>query len=383
MTTAEQIRTFCRLCEAGCGLVATVEDGRLAQLRGDDDHPGTQGYACSKGIRSVDVHHDPDRVRHPQRRTADGFEDVSWDDAIGDVASRLQALIAEHGPRSVGVYLGNPNVFNALGSASGMYLAALLGTDRKFSAVTQDCSNKYAAAEMLYGTMSVNPIPDVERTELLLWIGSNPRVSKSSFFSVGDPIKVLRGVRDRGARVVFVDPQEIEPQIGDTLQIRPDSDPYLLAAMLHEIHRTVGFHLGAFEGQVDGLDELVAFIEPYSPAAVADVVGLPAATIAALARDFAAADGASVHASTGLNMGRQGALAYWLVHMLLLTTGNLDRPGGNYLAGRGFPMPSMPADRTMASFEESPWGSFRRPIGFLPRCCSPSTSRPRTSRSRR
>ena len=323
-------------------------------------------------------------MRHPQRRTADGFEDVSWDDAIGDVASRLQALIAEHGPRSVGMYLGNPNAFNALGSASGMYLAALLGTDRKFSAVTQDCSNKYATAEMLYGTMSVNPIPDVERTELLLWIGSNPHVSKSSFFSVGDPIKVLRGVRDRGARVVFVDPQEIEPQIGDTLQIRPDSDPYLLAAMLHEIHRTVGFHLGAFEGQVDGLDELVAFIEPYSPAAVADVVGLPADAIVALARDFAAADGASVHASTGLNMGRQGALAYWLVHMLLLTTGNLDRPRRQLPRRPGFP-DAVDAGRPHHGLVRGepvgivPPADRIPPLGPAPR----STSRPRTSRSRR
>jgi anaerobic selenocysteine-containing dehydrogenase len=365
-TTADTVRSFCRLCEAGCGLLATVEDGRLVQLRPDHDHPVTQGFACSKGLRAVDLHHDPDRVRRPQRRRDDRFEDVSWDVAVGEIVERLQAIIAEHGPRSVGVYLGNPNAFNALGSAAGMYFGGVLGTDRSFSAVTQDCSNKYAVAEVLYGTMSANPIPDLDRTELLLWIGSNPRVSKTSFFSVGDPIKALRRARDRGARVVFVDPLQIEPGIGETLQIRPDSDPYLLAAMLHEIHRHVGFRLGAMEGRIEGIDELVAFVEPYSPDAVVDVVGLPASTIARLARDFATADGASVHASTGLNMGRQGALAYWLVQMLLVVTGNLDRPGGNYVASRGFPMPAMPVDRTMGSFEESRWGSFRRSVGMLP-----------------
>ena len=196
-------------------------------------------------------------------------------------------------------------------------------------------------------------------------------MSKSSFLSVADPVQALRQIRERGGRVVFVDPREVEPGIGETLQLRPDSDPYLLAAMLHEIHRSVGFELGAFEGRVDGLDELIAFVATYSPAAVAEIVGLSEATIADLAREFAAADGASIHASTGLNMGRQGALAYWLVQMLLLLTGNLDRPGGNYFAARAFPMSPAPIDRTAGSFEAGPWGPFRRSVGMLPSAVLP------------
>jgi len=365
-TIAEPTRTFCRLCEAGCGLLATVEDGRLVRLRPDHDHPVTQGFACSKGLRAVDVHDDPDRLRGPQRRRGDVFEPVGWDVAVGEIAERLQAIIAEHGPRSVGVYLGNPNAFNALGSAAGMYFAAALGSDRSFSAVTQDCSNKYAVAELLYGTMGANPIPDLEQTDLLLWIGSNPRVSKSSFLSIADPVATLRSLRDRGARVVFVDPLQIEPDIGETLQIRPDTDPYLLAALLHEVHRAPGFRLGALAGRVEGLEQLARFVEPYSPQAVAGVVGVPAEAIARLARDLATAERASIHASTGLNMGRQGALAYWLVQMVLLVTGNLDRAGGNYFATRGFAMPPMPPDRSMDSFENTRWGSFRRVVGMLP-----------------
>lgn len=362
----EVIRTFCRLCEVGCGLVATVEDGRLTRLRPDHDHPVTKGFACSKGVRVADLHHDSDRLRQPQQRVGDSFVPVTWDDAIAGIASKLEAIIAEHGARSVGVYLGNPTAFNALASATGMYFAAALGSDRMFSAVTQDCSNKLAVAELLYGMMSANPIPDLERTDLLLWIGSNPRVTKGSFLSVADPVKALRQVRERGGRVVFVDPLAIEPDIGEIVQLRPDSDPYLLAAMIHEIHRTVGFRLGSLEGRVAGLDELAAFVAPYSPQAVAGVVGLPAETIANLARDFAAAERASIHASTGLNMGRQGALAYWLVQMLVLVSGNLDKPGGNYLAARGLPAPPATVDRTSRSFEQSPWGPFRRTAGMLP-----------------
>jgi anaerobic selenocysteine-containing dehydrogenase len=369
--TSDLVRTFCRLCEVGCGLVATVEDGHLARVRPDHDHPVTKGFACSKGLRAADIHGDPDRVLSPQRRDGEAFVSVGWADAIAEIGARAAAIIADHGPNAVGVYIGNPTAFNALGSAGAMSFGAALGTDRRFSAVTQDCSNKYAVSELLYGATAATPIPDLERTDLLLWIGSNPRVTKSSFLSIADPVLALRQIRDRGGRVVFVDPREVEPTIGETLQLRPDSDPYLLAAMLHEIHRTFGFRPGAHEGRLDGLDEVAAFVAPYSPEVVAGVVGLPAETIAALARDFAAAQGASIHASTGLNMGRQGALAYWLVQMLLLVTGNLDRPGGNYFAARAFPTAPAPIDRTAGSFEDGPWGPFRRSVGMLPSAVLP------------
>lgn len=341
------------------------------RLRPDHEHPVTRGFACSKGLRAADLNRHPDRVRQPLRRDGDGFVPVSWEEAIGDIAMRVQAIIDRHGPRGVGMYLGNPNAFNALGGVGGGSFAPMLGSDRMFSAVTQDCSNKYAVSELLYGMVGAHPIPDLERTEFLLVIGSNPRVSKSSFLSVADPVKALREVRDRGGRVVFVNPLAIEPAIGPTLQLRPDSDPYLLAAILHEIHRTVGFDLGVMDGRVIGIDDVVAFVAPYSPARVADVVGLPADVIAALALDFATTPRASIHVSTGVNMGRQGALAYWLVQMLLLLTGKVDRPGGSYFAARGMQSPPPVVDRTEASFEATPWGSYRRAVGMIPSALLP------------
>ena len=277
-----------------------------------------------------------------------------------------RAIVDEHGPRAVGLYLGNPNAFNAMVAVGAFQFIRTLGSDRAFSSASQDCSNKYATAELLYGVAQANPIPDLERTELLLVIGANPRVSKTSFLSVADPVKALRGIRDRGGRVVFVNPLRIEPDIGETLQLRPDTDPYLLAAMLHEIDRTVGFSLGALEGDVTGVDDVRAFVRPYSPAAVAPIVGVPAEQIIALARDFAAADGTSIHVSTGLNMGRQGSLAYWLAQMLLLLTGNLDRAGGNFFAARGFPITPTPVDRTEHSFVQTKWGPYRPTVGMMP-----------------
>jgi anaerobic selenocysteine-containing dehydrogenase len=365
MTTST--KTYCRLCEVGCGLVAHTDDhGELIELRPDHEHPVTLGFACSNGLLAAEVHRDAARLRRPQRREGDGFVDITWSEATEEIAARLRDIIDEHGPRAVGLYLGNPNAFNAMVAVGAFQLTRALGSDRVFSSASQDCSNKYATAELLYGVAQANPIPDLEHTELLLVIGANPRVSKTSFWSVADPIKALRSIRDRGGRVVFVNPLRIEPGIGETLQLRPDTDPYLLAALLHEIDRTVGFSLGALDGNVVGVDEVRAFVEPYSPAAVAPIVGLPAEQIAALARDFADANGASIHVSTGLNMGRQGALAYWLAQMLVLLTGNLDRPGGNFFAARGFPIAPGEVDRTAASFVQTKWGEYRPAVGMMP-----------------
>ncbi|HKY16913.1 MAG TPA: molybdopterin-dependent oxidoreductase, partial [Microthrixaceae bacterium] len=191
--------TFCRLCEVNCGLVATTTDGRLTSVRPDKGHPVTAGYACKKGLLAVDVQNDPDRLDQPQIRTADGFESVGWDRAIDVVAQRLRAIIDESGPSSVALYLGNPNAFNASAAlASGMFLT-MLGSDRLFSAATQDCSNKFAVSEILYGSAEIHPIPDVDRTDFLLLIGTNPRVSKGSFHSMGDPIAALKAAEARGA----------------------------------------------------------------------------------------------------------------------------------------------------------------------------------------
>ncbi len=164
------VRTFCRLCEANCGLVAEVDDaGVLMRLRPDNDHPVTQGFACNKGIIATEVHHDPDRVNRPLRRAADGsFEEISWETALREISEKLKAIREEHGPRSVAGYLGNPSAFNALGGASIAMFVFGLGSNRIYSAGTQDCSNKYATSEILYGSAGLHPTADIDHTDHLL-----------------------------------------------------------------------------------------------------------------------------------------------------------------------------------------------------------------------
>ena len=263
------------------------------------------------------------------------------------------------------LYLGNPVAFNAAaGPAGGLFLMQL-GSDRLFSAGTQDCSNKFAVGELLWGSPKIHLIPDLAHTDHVLLLGTNPRVSKGSFLSVPDPLGQLAAVVARGGVVRFVDPRRAEPKVGETVQIRPDTDVYLLAAMLHEIDRTVGFDPDG-AGRVASLDELRTFLDRFPPERVAPIVGIDADQIIAMAQEFAAAPAASAHLSTGVNMGRQGALAYWLLQLLVLLTGNLDRRGGNVATTSGVaPLPNL-RDTTPASFEDSPWGPYRPPTSLQP-----------------
>jgi anaerobic selenocysteine-containing dehydrogenase len=366
-TTRTTRTTYCRLCEAGCGLVAELgDDGAITRLRPDHDHPVTAGFACNKGLLALDVHRDPARVDRPQSRRADGtFADSTWDAALDDIAARLRAVIDEHGPGSVAMYLGNPTAFNATAGPTAAFFLLQLGSDRIFTAGSQDCSNKFAIGEMLWGSAQVHLVADLDRTDHVLLLGTNPRVSKGSFLVTPDPVARLAAIEARGGKVVFVDPRHGEPNVGETVQIRPDTDVYLLAAMLHEIDRTVGFDPSG-AARLRDLDALRAFLAAFPADVVAPVVGIDAEAIRTMAREFAEAPAASAHCSTGVNMGRQGALAYWLLQMLVLLTGNLDRSGGNVAVTRGTPPAPRNTEAGPAGFVDSPWGPFRPNAGGLP-----------------
>jgi anaerobic selenocysteine-containing dehydrogenase len=364
------IRTFCRVCEPACGLVATVENDRLIAVKPDREHPISHGWACNKGIATFDIHHDPDRLSYPLKRTASGFEPISWDQAMREIADKLRALRTARGESATAAYIGNPTAFNALaGDGIGAFFGGL-GTRQIYSAGTQDCSNKFAGSEFVYGSSTIHPLPDFDHTNYLLILGSNPAVSHMSFIAIADPLNVLRAAQARGCKIRFVNPRRIESVksgVGELIQIKPDTDVYFLAALLHELDRIGGFDEAVIAAHGQHIEGLRAFIAQCSSEQVARVTGVSAATIREIAHDWKAAAGASVTMSTGVNMGRQGTLCYWLVQMLSFVTGNLDRRGGN-LESIGY-YPSAPragrADPARA-FIDSRFGRIRHVRGSLP-----------------
>ncbi len=358
-------RTFCRVCEPACGLIATVDGESLVKLEADKDHPVSKGFVCNKGIYGADVHNDPDRLNQPLKKMPGGsFEPIGWDQAMAEIAERLQEIIARHGSSAVGSYTGNPNAFNTLFGPSYGNFMRQLGARYYFSSGTQDCANKFAASEAVYGTRTLHPLPDLDNSDFILIVGENPAVSHMSFVSIPNPMAHLKAAAERGARILYVNPRRIESAsiAGEVLKIRPDTDVYLFAALIHEIDRTTGFHESVV-GRGDRLEELRRFVANYPAERVAPITGIPAEEIQALARAFAEAPSACAHMSTGVNMGRQGTLAYWLLQMLVFVTGNLGREGGNFYS-MGFYARSTAAGKAVPEgMLETPFGEVRKPGG--------------------
>lgn len=336
----EQRPTFCRICEPLCGMIATVEDGRLIALRPDKEHPLSRGFACQKGIAFTEVNNDPDRITVPLRRRADGeFEEVGWAEALDDIAARLTTILRRHGSGSVGWYMGNPGAFS-FGHAmwSGLFTKGLGRRSHYFTASSQDVSNRLLASQLLYGSPAAIPVPDLTRADLCVVIGANPVVSHGSMITAPRIKDRLHDIVKRGGRVVVIDPRRTETAAEfEWLGIRPDTDAFLLLAVLHVLFGEGLADIDAIRRQATGIDWLRQQCVPFSPEATAAVTGIDAETVRALARDLAGSAGASVYGRFGTSTGRSGTLTSYLLDAVNLVSGNLDRAGGAMFGSLGIP----------------------------------------------
>jgi anaerobic selenocysteine-containing dehydrogenase len=327
MTTAF---ATCPLCEATCGLELEVEDGTLTRVRGDREDVFSHGFICPKGGSLKALQEDPDRLRVPLVRRGGRLVEASWDEALAEVGRRLPPLIEAHGRDAVGVYVGNPAVHNlALTLYSRVFLKAL-GSRSVFTASTVDQMPKHVSAGLMFGTMLSIPIPDVDRTDHLLMLGANPLASNGSLMTAPDMRGRLRGIRERGGRVVVVDPRRSRTaeHADEHHFIRPGTDAMLLAAIARTLFEEGLVAPGRLAEHVDGIEEVGRLVEPFTPEAVADACGIASGEIRRMARELAAAPRAAVYGRIGTSTVEFGTLASWLVDVLNVLTGNLDRPGG-------------------------------------------------------
>ncbi|GAA2610354.1 molybdopterin-dependent oxidoreductase [Actinomadura fulvescens] len=324
-----QAFTYCRICEPLCGLTATVEDGTLTRLRPDRAHPLSQGFACPKGIAMTEVQNDPDRVLHPLRRRADGeFERVSWDVALGEIAARLNRIRAEHGGGAIGWYFGNPATFSY---SHPLWMSGFMGALKSphlYSAGSQDVNNRFAASALLYGSPLLVPIPDLKRTDLLVMLGANPLVSHGSLVTAPRIRDDLAAIVRRGGRVLVVDPRRTETAAAfEHLPVAPDGDAWLLLSLLN-----VMFEEGLDDreacGRARGIERLRTAARDFPPEETAARSGVAADDVRALARALAASERPVVYGRTGTCLGRYGTLTAFLIDVVTLVAGGLDRVGG-------------------------------------------------------
>src|SRR6185295_6853283 len=190
------------------------------------------------GMAIADIHYDADRLRRPVRRASDGsFHEISWEEAFNVVGQRLREIRARHGADAVAVYFGNPLAHNYSGIIMlGAFLNAL-GTRNRTGAGSQDTSPRFAASYYLYGNTLVTPVPDIDRTDYFLCIGANPAISQGSSMVTPNIRARLRAIRERGGKVVVVDPRRTETaELADEhVFIRPGGDAAFLLAMVHAL----------------------------------------------------------------------------------------------------------------------------------------------------
>ncbi|MFH8287145.1 molybdopterin oxidoreductase family protein [Streptomyces antibioticus] len=321
---------ICPLCEATCGLTLTIEGTAVTGARGDREDVFSKGFICPKGASFAAVDGDPDRLRTPLVRRDGELREATWAEAFDAVAAGIRPLIERYGPHAVGIVLGNPNVHTVAGALYPPLLVAGIGTRSLFTASTVDQMPKHVSSGLLFGDANAIPVPDLDRTHHLLLIGANPLESNGSLCTAPDFPGRLRALKARGGTLTVIDPRRTRTaRLADRhVDIRPGTDALLLAAMAHTLFEEDLTDLGALADHVEGLDELRAAMADFTPEAVAPACDVEAATIRALARELAAAPTAAVYGRIGSCTVPHGTLGSWLVDVLNILTGNLDRPGG-------------------------------------------------------
>ncbi|QCF24877.1 molybdopterin-dependent oxidoreductase [Hydrocarboniclastica marina] len=329
MQTGTHFRT-CNLCEATCGLAIEVEQGKITSIRGDTEDRFSRGYICPKALALQDVHEDPDRLRTPLRRNGDAWEEISWEEAFSTVATRLAGIQKIHGRNAIGVYLGNPNVHNHGAMLAMMPFLQALGTHNRFSATSNDQLPHMLANLELFGHQALFPIPDIDHTDLFICIGANPMASNGSLMTVPDFRGRLKDLQARGGRFVAIDPRRTETaDRADAFHyIRPGSDALLLMAMVNTVFAEGLAQTANQQGWLKDLDLVRLAAGPFTPEKVSVHTGIDAQAVRELTRDLANTPRALIYGRMGTSTQAHGGVATWLLYVLNILTGKLDRPGG-------------------------------------------------------
>lgn len=357
MSRSSIVRRVCPFCEATCGLAVEVEGDAIVRVRGDRDDPFSRGFVCPKAYSLKQLYHDPDRLRQPLRRTASDWEEISWDAAIDEVASRLTEIRDVHGADAIGTYSGNPVVHDLGAVLYRPLLLRALGSRSLFNSAAIDTLPKIVSTGLMFGAPfpTAVPIPDIDRTDYLLVIGANPVVSHGSLMTMPDAPGRLKAVRERGGKLVVIDPRRSETAhiASEHHFIRPGSDAAFLLAIVHTLFAEGLVDLGEARGLVAGLDAVESVVAEFAPERVAGFCGIAAETTRRIARELAAAESAVCYGRLGTCVQEFGTLASWAIDLVNILSGNLDRPGGAM-----FTTPAAPLDAAFTGgFSMGRWKS--------------------------
>lgn len=320
----------CPLCEATCGLEIHTREQEVVHIKGDKLDPFSLGYLCPKGYSLKELHSDPDRIRKPMIRNGHEWREVSWEEAFAEVRKRLRPIIEEQGNQAVAVYLGNPTVHNLGSMLYGPVFLRALGSRSIFSASTLDQIPKQLSSEIMFGSDANLPIPDIDHTNFLLMIGANPLASNGSLMTAPNMRGRLKALKERNGKLVVIDPVRTvtAKQADEHHFIRPGTDALFLFGLIHTLFEEELVNPGRLTELIKGLEEMRVLSQEFAPEVVNEVCGIPADTIRRLARELANSPRAIVYGRMGTCTQLYGTMNSWLVDVLNVLTGNLDREGG-------------------------------------------------------
>lgn len=328
---SETVYTFCRICLASCGLEVTVEDNQVTKIAADKQNPHSWRDFCAKGRTAHHLVEHPRRILNPMRRVGDTYVEATWDEAIADIASRMNAAIEGGGPDAVGVYYGNPAGFS---SSNVIFMNGWLdaiGTQNRYAVGSVDQNAMHVVAEAMYGSILMAPVSDIDNCDYFLLVGTNPAVSAWNWLeTVPGGWRRALARQQQGATIVVVDPLRTESaEKADVhLAVRPGQDWALLLAMVKVILDEGLEHHGDCTELATGVDDLRALVAAADLDDLAARCDISRDRIERVARDFAATRGAMVVTRTGVSLHLAGTVAEWLGHVLNVITGRMDRPGG-------------------------------------------------------
>ena len=325
----------CNLCEAMCGIVIQHDGVKVLSIKGDKNDPFSKGYICPKATALQDLHEDSDRLRHPVERTANGWKEISWPEALDKVAAGIQSVQKKHGQNAFGIYLGNPNVHNLGGMLTIKHLLSSIKTRSRFSATSIDQLPHHIVSMHLFGHMLRIPVPDVNRTLYMLIIGGNPLASNGSIMTAPNMRQKLKDIKARDGKVVVIDPRRTETAdiASEHHFIRPATDVLLLLAMLNEIYlqgyadkaRAKNNRAAALAPEIERVAD---FAKDYSAESVADITGIAASEIKRLVKEFCEAESSVCYGRMGVSVQEFGLLSQYLIMVINIVTGRLDEVGG-------------------------------------------------------
>lgn len=355
--------TYCRICEALCGLVATVEDGKISKIVADKDNPHSKGHLCAKGPAMKDIVYDPDRVTEPLKRVGKPgeFEHVSWQSALDDIAARLKDIVGRHGPRAFATYLGNPAAFSMAHMFYAKGFMDAVGSPNLFSPAAQDTSSRSVASYFLYGNPALFPIPDLPRTDFLLVFGANPLVSQGSLLSDPRLRDHFDAIAERG-RVIIVDPRRTATAARyEHLPIRPNSDVWLLSALLRVLLDESLLDTKFLTEHVDGWRQMADALRALPIDRCSELTGIDRDKVVGLARDFAGSDHAAAYGRVGICRSQFATLSNVLLDALNIVTSNFGTPGGSV-----FGYSALDIVKLSRAFAMDGYANVRSRIGGLP-----------------